>query len=202
MTAWSRKKTTYGEVAYDIADRVLVNGRLLFRTMEVVFESTDGDPSLTMRLEVRDDRPQCRSLCITARDDGREVSPLDIAAVDLPTWVESLFTAESVPAFRDENGVIWLGREDLHSAGPAGDEAWRKAMKPIREARRRRGPRKLDDAHYRKVAEVYREHVDRSPTKAVAEIFGIERSMAEKYVRGARDRKFLGPAQRGKAGEH
>lgn len=202
MPVWSTQPMPYGQVTRDLTDRVVVGGRLLYRAMDVVFDGVDGEPSLTMRLEVRGERPQCRSICIAANENGREVLPLDITAVDLPTWVESLFAAESKPARVDESNVIWVEREDLHSPGPDADEAWRRAVKPIREARRKRGPRKLDDAHYRRVAEVYRAHVARSPTKAVAETFGVKSSMAEKYVSAARDKGFLGAPQRGRAGEY
>lgn len=196
MPIWSTRKTPMGRLTYDLTNQVVVGDRLLYGAMDVEFDGVDGEPALKMHLEVRDDRPQCRSLSIIALEDGREVLPKDINAVDLPTWVENIFAAESKKLVSDADGNVRALRVDLTA-----DEAWRQAVAPIREARRSRGARKLDDAHYRRVAEVYRASVGRSPTKTVAEEFGVKSSMAEKYVRAARDRGFLGAAQRGKAGE-
>jgi hypothetical protein len=68
---------------------------------------------------------------------------------------------------------------------------------------RARGAAVTDD-DLRDVAERYRAAVDRgirSPTQTVANELGAPRSTVARWVHKARDRGFLGPAVRGRAGE-
>jgi len=48
---------------------------------------------------------------------------------------------------------------------------------------------------------VYRANVNDRPTEAVAEHFGRQHRTATQYIKRARERGFLGPAIKGKAGE-
>jgi hypothetical protein len=68
---------------------------------------------------------------------------------------------------------------------------------------RARAARKVNitDDVLREVAEVYRANVSDRPTLAVAEHFDKGHSAAALYVKRARERGFLGPAAKGKAGE-
>jgi hypothetical protein len=56
----------------------------------------------------------------------------------------------------------------------------------------------LDDDHYRQVASVYlaAEAAGDYPTLAVKEEWGVSTPTAARYVRGARDRRFLGEVER------
>ena len=60
---------------------------------------------------------------------------------------------------------------------------------------------KITDALLREVASVYRANVNDRPTEAVAEHFGRQHRTATQYIKRARERGFLGPAIKGKAGE-
>jgi hypothetical protein len=96
---------------------------------------------------------------------------------------------------------------------PRRAQAWANPAE-VREARaivlahhrRRPGPaqrRALTDEFLAEVAEVYRQHVSTgTPSKAVAEHFQYSQESARRVVREARRRGFLGPARRGRVGEH
>jgi hypothetical protein len=80
----------------------------------------------------------------------------------------------------------------------AGDDAFGAFGKVARE----RG-KALPDEHYRRVAEVYKSAVERSepPLTAIQKHFQVSRPAAGKYVKGARQRGFLGwPGRAGIAG--
>jgi hypothetical protein len=84
------------------------------------------------------------------------------------------------------------------AARMAGDDALDAFGKVARE----RGKAWPDD-HYRRVAEVYRSAVERRepPLKAIQERWQVSRPAAAKYVKGARQRGFLGwPERAGIAG--
>jgi hypothetical protein len=59
---------------------------------------------------------------------------------------------------------------------------------------------KITDALLRELADVYRANVSDKPTEAVAEHFDKGHTAAL-YIKRARERGFLGPAIKGKAGE-
>jgi hypothetical protein len=80
----------------------------------------------------------------------------------------------------------------------AGDDMFGAFGKVARE----RG-KALPDEHYRQVAEVYKSAVEhrQSPLKAIKEQWQVSRPAAAKYVRGSRERGFLGwPERAGIAG--
>jgi transposase len=72
---------------------------------------------------------------------------------------------------------------------------------PAFEAERRPGrPRRLDDEHFREVAEVYRAAFSTAPTKHVAQHFFTSRSAAAKWVARAREMGLLeNPPERRRA---
>ncbi len=80
----------------------------------------------------------------------------------------------------------------------AGDDVFGAFGKVARE----RG-KALPDEHYRQVAEVYKSAVERRepPLKAIQKHWHVSRPAAAKYVKGARERDFLGwPERAGIAG--
>ena len=48
------------------------------------------------------------------------------------------------------------------------------------------------------MAQVYRENINGTPTKAVGETFNVQSRMASKYVEAARQRGYLPRTERGK----
>jgi hypothetical protein len=90
--------------------------------------------------------------------------------------------------------------------GSSGDEDTELArgLAAKREAQAARAARKvkITDLLLREVARVYRANLGSGPTQAVAKHFGRGHRTATLYVAKARERGFLGPAIRGKAGEY
>jgi hypothetical protein len=72
-----------------------------------------------------------------------------------------------------------------------------------RDARRPHRGSPVTDENLRQVAKLYRAAIKRGdpPTETVAETMHIARSTAARWVTRARERKLLGPALRGRAGE-
>ena len=58
--------------------------------------------------------------------------------------------------------------------------------------------RVMTDEFLQKVAQVYRENIDGTPTKTVGEVFNVQPRMASKYVERARQQGFLSPDRPGK----
>lgn len=71
------------------------------------------------------------------------------------------------------------------------------AEKFVERQRRPRKYRVITDDFLKKVAEVYRENIDRAPTKAVARTFNVKDRMASTYVDRARKKGYLPPTKQG-----
>ncbi len=77
-----------------------------------------------------------------------------------------------------------------------------KAPSPIK-IERRPGRKGHPDAHYRRVAERYQQLYSsgvHNPTTTISKEYGQSRDTAADWVRGARDRGYLPPARKGRAG--
>jgi hypothetical protein len=181
----------FGYAETDAMQRpVRVGDRLAPAAIDVHCPGADGQPALYLRLEVVDGVPQCRQLRITSSADGRAVKPLDLDAVRLSDWVDEIYALHVVE--KDEHGTIIM-RAPTDDALDASEAAFR-------TARRGKGARKIDRRFLERVAEVYRDHLDGAPTKAVEEAFGVSHRQASNYVRSARDLGALGETTRGKKG--
>jgi hypothetical protein len=141
-------------------------------------------PTLRLRLEVVGDRPQCREVCYSSAQDGREIRQGDIDTLRIADWIEYLF------AFASHRDVSELALDRL-AAIP-------ESMKVVAAARRGNGPRKVDRAFLEQVAGVYGRNLHDRPTQAVSDAFGIAHSTAAEYVRRARAAGLLPPTTPGK----
>jgi hypothetical protein len=175
---------------------VEVGDRLLPPWIDVTLPSADGQPGLSMRLEVVDGIPECRAVRIESVEGGRAVRPADLKAVHLADWVDdffALFATRITQRHVDGSpaaAVIEVMTADRHV----------ESVQQIRAARKGKGARKIDDAFLAGVADVYREHFSDGPTKAVAAVYGVEIRTAAMYVQRARAAGHLGPTVRGKKG--
>lgn len=170
----------------DPHDSVRLGDRLVPRRGTIEVRSADGQPSVTLVLEVFDDRPQCREVRITSASEGREVRQRDLDAVRLADLVEAAFALSARHADRpDEHLAVRLA--DLDGA-----------IEAIRRSRKGVGARKITPTFLREVAAVYKRNADDKPTQAVATAFGLSHSTAAEYVRRARAHRFLPPTTPGK----
>jgi hypothetical protein len=169
----------------DPNDTVQLGDRWVPRVLlaEVTSPPLGAKPMLRLRLEVVGDRPQCREVCYSSSQDGREIRQGDIDALRIADWIEYLFALAS---HRDaESGL------DRLTAIP-------ESMKLVAAARRGNGPRKVDQAFLEQIAGVYRRNLHDRPTQAVSDAFGIKHSTAAEYVRRARAAGLLPPTTPGK----
>src|SRR5829696_1235119 len=162
--------------------RAMVPSR--FTVHLVDFGNTEPDVDLTF--EVRNGSHECREIRVKSADDqAREVRATDLAEIRIDDALEM--------AIR----VIFYGG----STGDKDNEIAR-GVQAVRAAREARAARrvKITDPLLREVARVYRDNVGDKPTDAVAKHFGREHRTATLYIKRARERGFLGPAIKGKAG--
>ena len=185
-----KMKLAFGNATWDLMDDVIVGDRLVPRAIDVDFESVEGQPSLRMRIEVRDGAPICADLTISAADGGREIRSVDLRAVRLEEWVEDIVSAiamkvESIA----EDGTVTASHERSVLAEQA-------ALKAIRDARRatRRNVEKI----LPEVARIYRARIDDRPVEAVQAAFGVSYRTAGRYVQLCRDADLLPPTTPGK----
>lgn len=142
-----------------------------------------------------------------AIDLPRATDDVELDRVD-GQLIRSLPVGAIIEALRVQ--MAWRLNEPLSRDQTRWPEEWRRIAAQWREDTAeereafnstRRG-RDLGDDRYREVAEVYAQAVQegRSPTKAVADHFTVEKSTAAKRVARARERGFLPKTSRGRVG--
>jgi len=196
---WGTADASMASAASAIGDRIVPN------KIRVHHPGADGQPSLTLDLEVVDGVPQCRSVSIVSVDGGREVRPLDLSAVKLSEWIADTFAAFAFErrgvAFERVSNVATPEEKDGPTrsawAGVAQDIA---AANEFQRARRGRGARSVTPQLLERASEIYKEHFAASPTKAVAAAFGVSERTASGWITRARSEEYgylLPPTKRG-----
>ena len=172
---------------------VEIGDRLVPPAIDVTFPGVDGQPRLTMRLEVVDGVPQCRKLTIESNDGGRGVRPLDLAAVRVADWVDDIYAMFARRIIkRHSSGAPAV------TVSEASCERHMEAVRQFQDGRKGKAARKLDDTFLAGVAAVYRQHFGEGPTKAVAAAYGVGHRTASMYVTKARRRGLLPETTRGR----
>lgn len=150
--------------------------------------------------------PHCRGVAIRNGEDvtGETLRRLPVAQLVKEAvawaaqheWFEQL--AEPVP-MKGGRSIVGMGARSSMSS----DERASFYGRYAKNARQPRRGSPLTDENLTEVAELYREAVKRGdpPTKVICRTWHVERSTASRWVAAARDRGFLGPAKRGRAGE-
>lgn len=168
---------------------VEVGDRAVPAMIDMVFPGVDGQPKLTARFEVVDGYPQCRDLHISSHDDGRGIRPLDIEAIRVNDWTDTVFAAFANDITDRSDGRFIASGPTTDMLGTLGD---------FGRARQGKGARKITPAFLQKVADVYRENFDGNPTQAVADTFGVAHRTASLYLTKARAAKLLPATTTGK----
>lgn len=181
-------------VSYDGAGpQVRVEDLYLPVEFEMSWPGVQGGPDLNIRFAVLDGRPQCREVRVTSPDGGREIRTADTKSIRIDNFIKAASVLAAEHWIDTEGGVTTTVTTNR---GADAAEALQTITRARRDSRRR-----IDDDLLRTTAEVYRAHADANPTKAVAEHFKVKHRTAGDYVRAARDKRFLGEAIKGKAGE-
>jgi hypothetical protein len=166
---------------------------------------TPDDPTLPLcELDVAAEqgRLRCVEVRCRARPDGPAITSDLLRRVPVARYLRETtdFAARRVVVRRSGSRVLRL----LYDPETPDDRAALKAVAATypAAAQTRRRARKTDD-DWRQVARVYRNALSlgQHPTRAVQEHFHIARPTAARWVMRARERGFLGRAERGKAGE-
>lgn len=161
------------------SDGVFVPGRV-----DVDFSRDRSAPIRTLAIEVRQGVPECAEIHLGARPGGRGLRPSDLEAIDLASWIEDILSECSYRATSD--GFISV----------PGERNSRKAIEHARKA----AYRKVTPELLRRVADVYRENLDKKPIDAIRDEFDVSYRTAARYVELCRSDEFalLPKTHRGK----
>ncbi len=142
------------------------------------FTGEKGSPDVTVRMEIRDGRPECVEVHVIAKPDGRGIMTADLRMFNIDDRVVDTFAQLGV-----------LGVND--------DGERRKVFRDVNEARRStRGT--VTPAELADVARVYRENIDRTPTQMVGHLLGYSPRTAARRVEQARAAGLLPKTTPGK----
>lgn len=179
----------FGTATWDLMDTAVVGDRAVPRAMDIEFVSVDSQPSLQMRIEVRDGVPLCVKVEIEAAENGREVRSVDLRAVRIEDWVEDIVSAVAGKIEWNDDGHATIKYARTEEAERAAARAIRQARATTRGNVQKRLP---------EVAEVYRRHFEGRPVEAVGAAFGVSYRTAGRYVQLCRDAGLLPPTTPGK----
>lgn len=175
---------------------VQVKGRVLPSDFDLELMYEDGSPDLVLGCETRDGVPQCRRVELRSTPEGREIQSSDLRGVKLEDLLEiAVVSAATHPEKQGQQGEVVIRMR------PARTEEERRETLTQMRATRRDARRRVSDELLQEIAQVYRDHLDGTPTAAVAQHTGRAHRTAALYVKQAREAGFLGAAVRGKAGE-
>ena len=157
-------------------------------------DDPDGGPELQLTFAVRSRTPECVEVLVTPAGEGQEVRTSHLTGIRVEDLMErAIVELRVVRGHGDRDPVT--GMYDFYDPRPG--EAEIAATRAARAARKV----KITDELLREVAAIYRANVDHKPLEAVAARFDRAHRTAALYVARARERGFLSPALKGKAGE-
>jgi hypothetical protein len=147
----------------------------------MTFEGVKGTPNVVMNFEIRDGRPECVSVNVTAKPEGqgRGIQSADMQMFNIDTLAVSVF-----------GQLANLGSKDR--------SLLERGVRSVYEARTSRRGSRITREDLEEVARVYREHVDESPTQAVGIILGLTERTAARRVQQARAAGLLPKTTPGK----
>jgi hypothetical protein len=165
-----------------------VGGVVVPRTAVYAHDGDTGEPDLEVTFEVRDGRPECVDFHVRAKPGGRGIRTADLQMVsNLDAMATNLYAA--VAPEPGGNAFNWMWRRT--------EENTARAERAVYEARKaRRGTVSRDVLE--EVAKVYREHLDASPTQAVALLLDYSPRTAARRVQQARAAGLLPQTTQGK----
>ena len=172
----------------DMTPPVQVRDRLVPETIFVDLYGDGEQPSLQMKIEVRQSIPVCTELRLTAR-------PAD-ATFSEPTCGRCASTAGSSrwsPCVRMSSSSRVVSSLSRHRRGRPGERASGQAH-PLR------GRPKVPPERLHEVAELYGRHTpDGQPLLVVADVLGVSARTAARYVEKCRSDGLLPPREKASA---
>lgn len=159
--------------------------------LEIVTEG-DGEPETYARVEVSESGPKLVELRFSSVDpDARGVRQADLRDVQVSALLEDFVAGFT---FRVEGSGE---NAEIHIPFRETPE-FTDALRFVGRMRAGRTTRDITPQLLERVAKVYRENIDKYPTKAVQHHFQVSQRMAAEYVSRARKRGLLPPTKRGK----
>jgi hypothetical protein len=165
------------------------------RRMRLTMDGYNGAPDLRMLFELRDERPECVEVTVTAKPEGRGIAASDFQVLQRRLGMlaaEAFAQVAAKPFYRQRDGQF------AGVFGSLDEDRYQRVVRDLYEARSaRRGS--VTRAELEDVARIYREHVDVSPTRAVKLLLGYksERTAARR-VQQAREAGLLPATTPGK----
>lgn len=153
------------------------------RTVSVTMTGAKGGPDLAMVFEMRDGRPECVDIHISAKPRGRGIRNADLAVFNIDTMAEGAFLRHAMEVQELPSGAVAMT--------PLSSENQRRdAHKDVYEARRRtRGV--VSEEELQQVADIYRSHLGAAPVQAVTTLLGYSERTAARRIKEARHRGIL-----------
>lgn len=171
---------------------VVLHDHWIPATIEVqTIEDVAADPQTYLRVEVTESGPRLVELRYYSVDpESPGIRQTDLRETDVRSMVEDLVAMFTARIERDPSGG-GVVRSSLSS------QDFTEHLRFV--GKMRSGvTRNITPDLLRKVATVYRDNIDRHPTKAVQHHFQVSQRMAAEYVSRARKAGHLPPTKRGK----
>ena len=175
-------------------DYVHLEDHRIPRVIEVqTLEEVAADPQSYVRVEVTDSGPRVAELRFYCVDpDSQGVRQGHLRETEIRAMVEDLVAGFTFRIERFEEGG------GLVHAPYADTPAYTEALRFVGRMRAGKTSRDITPQLLERVALVYRDNIDRYPTKAVQHHFQVSQRMAAEYVSRARKRGILPPTKKGK----
>lgn len=164
------------------------------------WRDTEGELEQSATLIIRfvpDTRPPAVQEMTLELASGQSVIPSELKRFAWDRWITAAETIHTTPQPPEHPPPMgWLGRS-LYANEVA------EYQTALQAAVGHPGSRGRDDAHYQRIADIYRSLLadgERAPIKRLAEDLGVNRHTVSGWVKEARERKFLPDGTKGRAG--
>jgi hypothetical protein len=168
--AWGGRITFEALVGGRHGGYVPLGGAAVPRRMRLTMEGYNGAPDLKMLFEIREERPECIEISVTAKSGGRGIAASDLQVLQRRLGMlaaEAFAQVAAKPFYRQRDGQF------AGVYGSIDEDGYQRVVRDLYEARSaRRGS--VTRGELEDVARIYREHVDASPTQVVKLLLGYK----------------------------
>lgn len=181
---WAGRITTKANVR---DGHVMVGETLVPRRVTMTFLGDNGFPDLTAVFEVRDGRPDCVEVRVTAKPDGRGVTAADLSVLSPDGMARGALMQHATRRVeRTPDGGTKAAFGSVSER-----DAWA-MLGDLTEAQAVRRTGRITRSELEEVAQVYRDHLDGHPAEAVHRILGYgSQRTAARRIKAAEDAGLL-----------
>lgn len=140
------------------------------RSVTLTFEGEGRSPDLVARFEIRDERPECVDIRVTAKPDGSPVTDADLRLFSLDNLARRAFASAA-------GRPLPFGGHALDGFDSSHEDEVDDVLRQAQDV----------DAQLTRVARVYLNDVHSAPILAVQSYLGQSRRTAARWVKRARD---------------